>query len=163
MQKGTLEHNILPKAKQRMVVAGLPEATLTGSLLPLTRDAISMEIGVINLADQSRVPGGRVRAGDYALECQFARATDRDTYITWFNQCKDGAKNDGVDPDYKRNVTIHYERLHEGTGTNEIKLMLKGCFPSKIEFPAYDMNADNGDEGDTKLKITVNYDDIIYG
>lgn len=62
MRKRVLEQNILPTAKQRIVVQGLAAA----DILLISRDPIDMKLGVIALPDQTRVPGGRRRA---ALHC----------------------------------------------------------------------------------------------
>jgi hypothetical protein len=164
MQKRTLEGNILPKAKQRFLVNGLPEV-----IIHLTRDPIPMEIGVINLADQTRVPGGRVRAGDFTIEIQFARNEDRQAYSEWFNMCKDVSGDKGINPKYKRDATLIYFRLFRGSpGTYDsgsdlppVRARLFGCFPSKMELPALDVKADNGEDGDTMLKVTINYDDVM--
>ena len=164
MQKATLQGNILPKAKQRIIFNGLPEG-----IIHLTRDPIPMEIGVINLADQTRVPGGRKRAGDFPVEVQFGRDEDRRAYIDWFNACVDREGDRGIDPKYKRDGVLIFYRLFRGSpGTFDsgsdlppVKARILRCWPSKLEIPALDIKADNGDEGDTILKITINYDDVI--
>ncbi len=40
-----------------------------------------MSIGVIELPDQTRVPGGRVRAGEFTVTLQFALDHDREAYL----------------------------------------------------------------------------------
>jgi hypothetical protein len=164
MQKNTLEKNILPKAKQRLLIAGLPEG-----IIHLTRDPIPMEIGVINLADQTRVPGGRKRAGEFPVEIQFGRNEDRNSYLDWFNMGVDQIGDRGIDPKYKRDATLIYFRLFRGSpgqfdsGSDlpPVRARLLGCWPSKMELPGLDVKADNGDDGDTILKVTINYDDVI--
>lgn len=163
MQKSTLQKNILPKAKQRLIVDDMPEPD---KIIHLSRDPIMMEIGVINLADQTRVPGGRKRAGDFTVEVQFASDRDRKAYIQWFEMCVDREGDAGVNPKYRRDATIVYFRLFRGNpGTSDsgsdllpVRARLEGCWPSKIELPGLDIKADNGDEGDCTLKITLNYD-----
>lgn len=163
MQKNTLEKNILPKAKQRLLIAGLPEA-----IIHLTRDPIQMEVGVINLADQTKVPGGRKRAGEFPVELQFARDIDRNEYRRWFEMCIDVRGNDGIEPTYKRDATIIYFRLFRGSsGTYNngsdlppVKARLEGIWCSKLELPGLDIKADNGDDGDTILKATLQFDDV---
>lgn len=164
MQKNTLEKNILPKAKQRLLVTGLPE-----SIIHLTRDPIPMEVGVINLADQTRVPGGRKRAGDFPVEIQFARNEDRQAYRDWFNMGVDASGDRGINPRYKRDATIIFFRLFRGSpgvmdsGSDlpPVRARLLGVWCSKLELPGLDVKADNGDDGDTILKATLNYDDIL--
>lgn len=164
MQKNTLEKNILPKAKQRMLIDGLPEG-----IIHLTRDPISMELGVINLKDQTRVPGGRKRAGEFTAEIQYGRNIDRNSYLDWFTMGTDVIGDKGIDPKYKRDATLIYYRLFRGSpGSYDsgsdlppVKARLEGCWCSKLELPGLDVAADNGDDGDTILKVTIQYDDVF--
>lgn len=164
MQKRTLEGNILPRSKQRLLINGLPEG-----IIHLTRDPIPMEVGVINLADQTRVPGGRIRSGDFAVEIQLARNEDRVAYRDWFLMCKDVPGDKGVDPKYKRDATLIFLRLFRGSpGTYDsgsdlppVRARLFGVWPSKLELPQLDVKADNGEDADSILKITLNYDDVM--
>lgn len=164
MLKNALEKNILPKAKQRLIVSGLPET----SVIHLTRDPISAELGVINLADQTRVPGGRIRAGEFTVTIQFGRNEDRNAYREWHNQSKDRPGDQGINPAYKRDATIVYYRLFRGSagvfdsGSDlpPVRVRLKGCWCSKLELPALDVKADSGDEGDTILTATIQFDDV---
>lgn len=163
MKKAALEGNILPKAKQRFYVDGFPGT----DILYLTRDVIEMTIGVIELPDQTRVPGGRKRAGEFTLTLQFARNVDRETYVEWFNMCVDDGGARGIDPTYKRNATIIYMRLFNGSPGNynsgsalpPVQARLFGCFPSSLKLPDYDMNSDESD-GDCTLEVTINFDDV---
>ena len=117
MRKAVLEGNILPKAKQRFLVDGYTGA----DIIYLTRDVIEMAVGVIELADQTRVPGGRIRSGDFTVTLQFARDKDRETYLDWFENCVDVPGDGsvggghGINPTYKRNATIIYYRLFTGS------------------------------------------------
>ena len=169
MKKQKLEGNILPKAKQRFSVDGFADATV----LYLTRDVIEMTLGVIELPDQTRVPGGRVRAGEFTMTLQFAKDEDRNMYITWFGFCIDGGSGSGqgtgnipgINPNYKRNATIVYNRLFQGTGTggnsrSAVTARLEGCWPSSLKLPDYDMNSDESD-GDCNLEVTMSFDDVI--
>jgi hypothetical protein len=160
MKKARLEGNILPKAKQRFIVQGYPSA----DILYLTRDVIEMTLGVIELPDQTKVPGGRKRAGEFTLTLQFARNADREIYLDWFNKCVD-TESSGIDPTYKRDATIIYERLFNGSPGNynsgsalpPVRAALYGCWPSSVKLPDYDMNSDESD-GDSKLEVTIQYD-----
>jgi hypothetical protein len=162
MQKASLQPNILPKAKNRFAPQDLP-----ATLIHLTRDPIPMEVGVINLADQTRVPGGRKRSGDFTVEIQFARDEDRLAYYNWFKMAIDVPGENGINPSYKRSAKLTYYRLFTGTGgtfdassdLKPVKVSLTGCWVSKMELPGGDIEADNGNDGDTKVKITINFDD----
>jgi hypothetical protein len=164
MQKNTLEKNILPKAKQRFLVSGLPE----GQIIHLSRDPISMEFGVINLADQTRVPGGRVRAGEFTVQLQFGRDQDRNAYSEWWEQARDREGDKGINPAYKRDATIIYYRLFRGnagvfdSGSDlpPVRAKLEGCWCSKLDLPSLDIKADSGDEGDTILIATIQFDNV---
>lgn len=175
MRKATLEGNILPKAKQRFLVDGMAGTDIQY----LTRDVMEMTIGVIDLPDQTKVPGGRRRAGEFTLTLQFARNADREAYLKWFDQCLDKGGTvgnstetansiQGIHPDYKRNATIIYLRLYQGKpsfvqhSTSEqtpVTARVFGCWPSSIKVPDYDMNSDEGD-GDCTMEVTINYDDV---
>lgn len=176
MKKQRLEGNILPKAKQRFIVDGFTST----DILYLTRDVIEMTLGVIELPDQTRVPGGRVRAGEFTMTLQFARDIDRNMYITWFEYCVDGGppsggigintnqiagnvreEVDGINPIYKKNATIIYNRLYKGGAVtkNLVTARLEGCWPSSLKLPDYDMNGDESD-GDCTLEVTMSFDDV---
>lgn len=140
---------------------------------------------VIELPDQTRVPGGRKRAGEFTVTLQMARNEDRQAYITWFNRCVDRNTRhhrgdllnvdvgnlrgeQGVDPTYKRNGTITYLRLFRGNPGNyrgagndapSVKATLYGCWPSSLKLPDMDINGDEGD-GDCMLEVTLNFDDV---
>jgi hypothetical protein len=166
MQKESLQPNILPKAKNRFAPQDLPS-----SLIHLTRDPIPLEVGVINLADQTRVPGGRKRSGDFTVEIQFARDEDRLAYFNWFKMSVDTPGEKGINPAFKRSATLTYYRLFSGTGgifdassdLKPVKIKMTGCWVSKLELPGGDIEADNGNDGDTKMKITINYDNADFG
>ena len=170
MRKAVLEGNILPKAKQRFLVDGYTGA----DIIYLTRDVIEMAVGVIELADQTRVPGGRIRAGDFTVTLQFARNPDREAYLDWFEKCVDypgtgdiGGGN-GISSTYKRNATIIYYRLFKGSNEGypsgsdspPVVARLYGCWPSSVKVPDYDINSDDG-EADCSLEVTINFDDIF--
>lgn len=154
MRKRKLEQNILPTAKQRFVVQGLASA----DILLITRDPIDRKLGVIALPDQTRVPGGRVRAGDFKISLQFANDADRNAFTDWHNQCVDDGTERGIDPQYKKDAAMTYLRLH--AGKQAVKVNLFGCWPSSANFPNYDMDGDDGNNGDAKLELTINFDDV---
>lgn len=162
MRKAELEGNILPKAKQRFLVDGMAGA----DIILLTRDVIEVAVGVIELPDQTRVPGGRKRAGEFNITLQFARDRDRNAYIDWHELCVDRGDR-GIDPTYKRNATIIYMRLFQGSpGTFNsgsdvppVRARLFGCWPSSYSLPDFDINSDEGD-GDSNLEITMNFDNV---
>jgi hypothetical protein len=175
MRKATLEGNILPKAKQRFLVDGMVGADIQY----LTRDVLEMTVGVIELPDQTKVPGGRRRAGEFTLTLQFAGDEDRNAYLEWFEQCIDKGGTvgnntetansiQGIHPDYKRNATIIFLRLYQGKPSfvqhsnqeqKPVTARVFGCWPSSVKVPDYDMNGDEGD-GDCTMEITINYDDV---
>lgn len=162
MRKAVLEGNILPKAKQLFLVDGFPSA----QIIDVTRDTIEMTLGVIELPDQTKVPGGRRRAGEFTKTFQFARDIDRETYYRWFMMSVDKGDS-GIDPTYKRNCTIIMQRLFQGSpGTYNsgsdvppVRVKLFGCWISRMTLGDMDINADEGD-GDVMSEITCNYDDV---
>ena len=70
---------------------------------------------------------------------------------------------------YKRDATLIYLRLFRGSPGNydagsdlpPVKARITGCWCSKLELPGLDVGSDNGDDGDTILKATINYDDVF--
>ncbi len=154
MRKRVLEQNILPTAKQRIVVQGLAAA----DILLISRDPIDMKLGVIALPDQTRVPGGRRRAGDFKVTMQFADDSDRNAFNEWFKQCVDDGTPNGIDANYKKDATMTYLRLY--SGKQAVTVSLFGCWPSSANLPNYGMDDDDGANGDTKLEVTVNFDDV---
>lgn len=161
MRKAVLEGNITPKAKQRFLVDGMPGA----EIIYLTRDPVEMSLGVIELPDQTAVPGGRKRMGEFNITLQFARDNDREAYLEWFNMAVDQGE-DGINPLYKRSATIIYLRLfrgssgtfNNGSDVPPVRARLYGCWLSRIQLPDYDLNADEGD-GDCVLECTLRFDD----
>lgn len=162
MRKAVLEGNIFPKAKQRFLVDGFPDA----EILDITRDTIEMSLGVIELPDQTRVPGGRRRSGEFTKTFHFADDETRAVYLRWFSMSQDRGDR-GIDPTYKRNATIIFLRLFQGSpGTYNsgsdappLRARLFGCWISRMTIPDYDMNADEGD-GTCIAEITMQYDDV---
>ena len=154
MRKRVLEQNILPTAKQRIVVQGLAAA----DILLISRDPIDMKLGIISLPDQTRVPGGRRRAGDFKVTMQFAHDPDRNAFNEWFKQCVDAGTPAGIDPNYKKDATLTYLRLY--SGKQAVTVSLFGCWLSSANLPNYGMDDDDGANGDTKLEMTINFDDL---
>ena len=125
-----------------------------------------MTLGVIELPDQTKVPGGRRRAGEFTKTFQFARDIDRETYYKWFMMSVDKGDR-GIDPTYKRNCTIIMMRLFQGSpGTYNsgsdvppVRIRLFGCWVSRMTIGDMDINADEGD-GDIISEITMQFDDV---
>lgn len=173
MRKAVLEGNILPKAKQRLLIDGFPSS----DIIYISRDVIEMSIGVIELPDQTKVPGGRKRAGEFTTQLQFARDNDRNAYLKWFNQCidqggriagKDNGDIVGIDANYKKSGTIIYYRLWTGSASagnlsgsksSPVRARIYGLWPSSLKLPDYDMNSDESD-GDCQLEVTLQFDDV---
>jgi hypothetical protein len=164
MQKQTMEGNILPKAKQRFQVDNLGET----SMQITKRGELDVEVGVIKLADETQVPGGRVRAGSFETEFQFGDPAVANQFWKWFKMAIDSGSGKGINPTYKRNATIMYLRLFDGnsdtynSGTElpPVVVQVEGCWCSKMTFPEYDMKADDGDEGWLVSKATINFDNV---
>lgn len=167
MRKATLEGNIILKAKGRILVDGYQAA----DIMAITRDVIAHTVGVIELPDQTKVPGGRRRAGEFTVTIQFARDNDRTLFMDWAAKCIDGGTvSNGISPDYKRDMTIVYCRLLSKSGRvsdstngnllNNITARILGCWVSSYNLPDYDMNSDEGD-GDSTMECTIQYDDVI--
>lgn len=163
MRKATLSPNPFTAAKQRFIVEGLPEADRI-----VTRDEISLEYGVIERPDATRVPKGRVAPADFGVTLDFADDLARNAYIEWYNMCRDRGGTTGrvdvsdgpivgIDPTYKRTAYVIYHRLYITPGGTEqpAKLELLGCFPTSISFPEYDMDS----EDSSMLSLTISYDD----
>jgi len=155
MRKRILEQNILPTAKQRIVVQGLAAA----DILLISRDPIDMKLGVIALPDQTRVAGGRRRAGDFKVTLQFAHDSDRTAFNQWFLQCVDDGTPTGINTNYKKDATMTYLRLYS-SGKQAVTVSLSGCWLSSTNLPNYEMDGDDGTNGDAKLEVTVNFDDV---
>lgn len=164
MQKNVLEQNDTIKAKQLFLVEGMVDA----EIILLTRDPLEVSIGVIELKDQTRIPGGRRRSGEFGVTLQFGRNQDREVFREWFEMCQDEGER-GVNPTYKRNGTILYERLFRGSpgtynsGSNvpPVRARLIGLWPSQMNLPDYDISGDEGEDGSLTLELTLQFDDAI--
>lgn len=168
MRKSVLEGNILPKAKQRLIIDGYSSY----EIMPLTRDVLNHEIGVIELPDQTKVPGGRRRAGEFNVTIQFGRDRDRLLFQDWAAKCIDveSGGDTGISRDYKKDLTLIYLRLlNTSRGTDDtngnanlepVKVRVIGAWVSAYEYPDYDMNSDEGD-GFSSCQVTIQYDDVI--
>jgi hypothetical protein len=166
LQKRRLEGNVTLKANQSFTVQGMNDA----KNILITRDAISTEIGVIELPDQTRVPGGRQKSGDFSITLQFCNDQDRNAYARWYNQCIAPSRDDhaGISPYYKRTAELTYYRLFSGdpggydsgTDLKPVHVKLFGCWPSTMELPEGDIDSDDGDAYCT-LNMTINFDEAI--
>lgn len=146
VNKGVLEQNIFTKGKQVLEFAGAPQG-----IILITRDAIAIEQGVIELADKTKVPGGRTNAGEFGCTFQLASDVARGWFRDWYNQCTD--TGEGAKTASKKNGTLIYFRNFESKTNRELKITLIGMFPTKLEFPELDMSG--GDEGDSDAHVTA--------
>lgn len=156
MKKATLSPNPVLQAKQRLIIDRLPESDRV-----ITRDTIAMEIGSVDRPDKTKVPIGRVNPGEFNVTLDFADDAARDAYYNWFLECIDnGGRGDtpGINPTYKRNAVIKYDRLYRTTERSgqPISLRLIGCFPTSCTMPDFDMNG----EDTSNLEMTISYDDV---
>jgi hypothetical protein len=164
MEKMTLQQNILPTADAQFIVEGLPDVII------LKRGEINSEFGVIKLADQTQVAGGRQRAGSFDVEFQFADDKALKAYQEWHLFAQD-QKGKGINPNYKKSAMVKFNRLFSGVGgqfgadsdLGPVLLKIVGCWISKMTFPAADVNADDGDGGDTICKAVIQYDAVARG
>ena len=51
--------------------------------------------------------------------------------------------------------------MDSGSDLPPVRARLLGVWCSKLELPGLDVKADSGDDGDTILKATLNYDDVL--
>ncbi|MGB3203663.1 MAG: hypothetical protein WBB28_01605 [Crinalium sp.] len=111
--KAVLSQNIFTKGFQSFEVLGIPS-----QLRIITRDAVSIEQGVIELADKTKVPGGRNNAGEFTMTVQMALNTDRQALLYWYSLCmnwrqqRTGMKND-------RNVPVNAPGRGQSSGNLE--------------------------------------------
>lgn len=160
--KGVLEGNVFTKGNQRLTITGLPTLTL------ISRDAITVEQGMIELADKTRIPGGRNASGEFNVVAQLANDSDREAFLNWYNMCLNYGR--GINPNYKRDALLTFMRHFEGSPDTEFRgagkrgepftLKLIGTWPQSIEFPEYSLS--DGDEGDADAHITIKlcFDDV---
>ena len=164
MQKGTLQSNILKKAKQRFIVSGLPAVTV------LTRATLFDEIGIITLPDGTHVAGMDNSGGDFTVTLQFGDDIARNTYLLWFEQAIDKQGREGISPDYKRDAEIVFLRSHrrrnrlgrslsDAPAANQVIAHISGVWCQKYVIPDADIDAADGD-GFSIMECTLSYDDI---
>ena len=172
--KKVLEGNIFSKGNQTLTIKGMLNEK---PLVILSRDEITLEQSVIELADKTQVPGGRNNFGEFNLVVQLAMDDHRREMFRWYEQClnkRGGAanSNEGIDPNYKRTGSIIYRRqftgapssefVEAGAGSNleNFTLDLIGIWPKSMAFPEFSMS--DGDEGDSDSMLTMSlcYDDI---
>lgn len=145
VNKGVLEQNIFTKGKQVLRILNMSDVIL------ITRDAIAIEQGVIELADKTKVPGGRTNAGEFGCTFQLASDKAREYFDSWYIQCTD--RGSGADVTCKRNGDITFYRNFNTSEQKEVKIQLLGLFITKMEFPELDMSG--GDEGDSDAHVTA--------
>lgn len=162
--KNVLEGNTFIKINQELIIQGLP-----GPVMVLSRDAITVEMNKVDLADKTQVPGGRNNAGEFNATIQLADDSTREGFLEWYRGSQDSGR--GISPNYKRDGMIRYRRLFEGTPAAEYQgagkagrpfiLKMKGLWVRSMEFPEFDMSG--GDEGDSDaaLQVTICFDDAF--
>lgn len=174
MRKASLSPNPFLQGKQRFIVEGLPECSRL-----ITRDTISVELGVIERPDKTVVPAGRIATGEFNVTLDFADDLARQAYISWFNMCKDKVASasaatveaggtvqtststgsvPGIDPNYKKTATVIYHRLYQDPGGQQqpLKVRVYGCWPKSMTLPDLDID---GEECST-LEVAISYDDV---
>lgn len=145
VNKGVLEQNIFTKGKQVLQFLGTSQ-----EIILITRDAIAIEQGVIELADKTKVPGTRTNAGEFGCTFQLASDVARVWFKEWYNECIDTGS--GAKTTCKKNGKLVYYRNFE-SNNRELEIELFGLFPTKMEFPELDMSG--GDEGDSDAHVTA--------
>jgi hypothetical protein len=175
VRKATLSPNPLPNNKQRFIVQDLPECNRI-----ITRDNITIEIGSAERPDKTVVPIGRVNSGEFGITLDFADDKARSAYLGWFEMCIDRGTSlratnaltrdlvnatggdvasrsysavPGINPKYKKLVSIVYHRLYVGEPAIVLKLI--GVWPKSCEAPDFDMDSDEL----CTLSMTLSYDD----
>lgn len=144
VNKGLLEQNIFTKGKNVLEISGMNKVYL------ITRDAIAIEQGVIELADKTKVPGGRTNAGEFGCTFQLASDEARDWFTKWYQECIDtGAGADSACK--KTGKLIFYRNFKSQKRKAEYELF--GLFITKLELPELDMAG--GDEGDSDAHVTA--------
>jgi hypothetical protein len=155
--KGVLVQNVFTKGNQQLIIANSKL-----EILVLTRDAIALEMGVIELADRTKIPGGRTYAGEFTSTIQLGNNALRDYFETWYEQSINTPKRDAKD--FKRDGELVYIRHNlDATGTEggsaaNLPILLKGMFVSKLEYPEFDMAGGDEGDADATLNVTFQYD-----
>jgi hypothetical protein len=163
MRKATLPKNPLPVAKERMIVKDLPDANGITN-----RDEIELAFATSTRPDATVVPIGRIQPGTFNVTLDFSDDRTRAAYLKWHSMCRDRASSAGqidtsdgpvvgIDPDYKKQVTLVFHRLYKSAGgiDQPVKVLLRGCFPVSATIPAYDMTS----EDMCMLTLSISYDD----
>lgn len=143
--KGVLEGNAFTNTNQTLVIQGIDRP-----LILTQRDAITMEMAMIETPDKRQLPSGRNNAGEF--NAQFALSDDepRAAMMEWYRMCMDFGR--GVNPNYKRNGILTYNRLFQGSPAADFagagrmgqpfKLKLIGLWVRSLEFGEFDMSSD---------------------
>jgi hypothetical protein len=149
LEKSTLSPNPFLMQNQQLIVEGLPTAKI------ITRGSIASEVDLIERPDKTAVPSGRLNTGTFAVTLDLADNQTRAAFIGWANMRID--QGQGIDPRYKRNVTIVFGRLYsDSTGTDkDYKIELRGCFPISVTIPEGDI--DNAEA--CLLEMELHYDE----
>jgi hypothetical protein len=163
VRKATLPPNSLPAAKERFIVEDLAEGNGITQ-----RDEIEIAFATSERPDGTVVPIGRTQPGTFNVTLDLSDDATRKDYIRWHAMAKDRAAQSGqidtsdgpvvgIDPKYKKAVTIVFHRLYKSTGglDQPVKALLRGCFPVSYTIPA----ADIASEDMCMLSLSISYDD----
>ena len=156
--KSVLEGNIFRKSQVELLIDGLETAgIITTSIADITG-----EMDVITLPDNTQVPTGIDKPGEFEVEIQLAHRESLNALLTWAYQARDRSTN-GVSPEYKRNGTIIYHRLFSGGGqtaagralANE-RFRVTGLWVKSYNAPGGEMDSTE----DAVMQLTLCYDSI---
>lgn len=157
--KGVLEGNIFHSNNQRLIITGIPE-----SIQIVQRDEISIEQDMIELQDKRNVPSGRNNPGEFNAQLQLASDITRDSMAAWYSLCLD--RGQGISPNYKRQATLTYNRLFNGSpgsdyvgaGSNAAPFQLRiiGLWCRTMSFPEFTMESAEH----SLLTVGFSYDDV---
>lgn len=156
--KSVLEGNIFRKSQVELLIDGYG----TAGIITTSIGDITSENGLITLADNTQVPTGVEKPGEFDVEFQLAHQESLNNLIAWVYQARD-LSNSGLSPEYKRNGTIIYHRLFSGGGQTVAGRALKneeftvrGLWARSYDLPGGEMDS----EEDQIMKMTICYDSI---
>jgi len=158
--KGVLTPNIFSKGNQALVLSGVESRI--GDIIIVTRDAIAVEMGVIELADKTKVPGGRTNAGEFTMTVQLANDRLRGMFQNWYQSGINRPSRTATE--FKKDGHITYFRHNTdatavyGGSAADLDIYLKGMFCSKLEYPDFDLAGGDEGDADSMLTVTVQYD-----
>ena len=159
IRKRTSEDNILAQNNQQFLVRGLPR-----TLILYEREAFTSTVGVIEKADGTYSPTGRRGPGEVNIKFQFASPEEWNAYREWHEQSIDQGDGNGINPQYKRNATVIFNRLYRGSPGDfnsgrdlpDVKIELIGCFLKEIAIPPGAIDS----EEECIVEAVIAWDDI---